>query len=163
MTGFAADRHALAGCALRPLDAADHAALARSLAVMEPWAGLGYGIDALERYLARPDPALTRFAISRGDDPLAGLLAVRHPWLRGPYIEMLAVLPAHQGHGLGRAVMDWCQGQAARIADNLWVCVSDFNAPARAFYASMGFDQAASLDGLVAPGSAELLLRKRLG
>jgi diamine N-acetyltransferase len=152
---------ALDGCRLRPMEAVDHAPLAQALAVMDPWAGLGYGQTALERYLGRDDGALTRWVIQRGEGT-AGLLALRSPWLRGPYIELFAVLPAHQGLGLGGKVLDWAARSAAEVAPNLWACVSDFNAPARAFYARHGFVEVTGLDGLVSAGNAEILLRRRL-
>lgn len=153
--------HALDGCLLRDLEAGEAAALAQSLASMNPWKRLGYGAAALQRYLERDDPALSRWVIERGGAP-AGLLALRSPWLRGPYIELFAVQPAFQGHGLGRTVMAWAARHAAEIAPNLWACVSDFNAPARAFYARHGFEEVAPLDGLVQQGNSEILLRRRL-
>jgi GNAT superfamily N-acetyltransferase len=146
---------------LRPLETADATPLAAALAAMDPWARLGYGAEALECYLTREDPALVRRVVECGGRP-AGVLALRSPWLRGPYVELFAILPAHQGHGLGGTVMDWAARHAAEISSNLWACVSEFNAPARAFYARHGFDEVGPLDGLVQPGTAEILLRKRL-
>lgn len=163
MSPFARQRHALDGCRLRPLDPSDHAAMAETLSVMDPWVSLGYGATALQRYLGRDDDGLYRFALEHGEDSRAGLLAVRTPWLRGPYVELLAVFPAHQGHGFGRVMLDWAAGQAAGMSGNLWACVSAFNASARAFYAAQGFAETAVLDDLVAPGMAEILLRRRLG
>ncbi len=152
---------ALDGGTLRPPTAADAAPLALMLAAMDPWARLGYSAAALERYLGREDAALTRWIVGRHGET-AGVLALRSPWLRGPYVELFAILPPHRGHGLGGTVMDWAAKGAAEIAPNLWACVSDFNAPARAFYARHGFAEMGPLDGLVMPGSAEILLRKRL-
>ena len=157
---FACERHALAGCRLRPLEEADHAAMAAQLAGIDPW---GYGAEALARYLGRDDGALFRFAVGQGGEDRAGLLAVRSPWLRGPYIELLAIFPAYRGRGLGGAVIAWTAGQAAMASANLWACVSGFNAAARGFYAGQGFVEVAPLDELVAPGQTEILLRKRLG
>ncbi|KIL99752.1 hypothetical protein CCC_03924 [Paramagnetospirillum magnetotacticum MS-1] len=152
---------ALAGCQLRPLAPGDAPALAQALAAMDPWARLDYGAQALERYFGREDRALTRW-VAEHDGGTAGILALRSPWLRGPYIELFAILPGHQGLGLGGKVLDWAAKSAAEIAPNLWACVSDFNAPARAFYARHGFTEVAPLDGLVQAGMSEILLRKRL-
>jgi ribosomal protein S18 acetylase RimI-like enzyme len=152
---------ALDGAILRPLEPADAPVLAQTLTAMAPWARLGYGAAALEGYLKRQDPALTRWVIER-NGTAAGLLALRFPWLRGPYIELLAILPHFQGNGLGGTVMDWAARHAAEIAPNLWACVSDFNAPARAFYARHGFEEVTELDGLVTAGMSEILLRRRL-
>lgn len=152
---------ALDGALLRPLDAPDCAPLAQALTAMDPWARLSYGAAALEGYLKRQDPALTRWVIER-QGQTSGILALRSPWLRGPYIELLAILPHFQGNGLGGKVMDWAARHAAEIAPNLWACVSDFNTPARAFYARHGFEEVTGLDGLVTAGMSEILLRRRL-
>jgi hypothetical protein len=58
--------------------------------------------------------------------------------------------------------MEWTARNAAETSRNLWACVSDFNTSARTFYARQGFEEIAPLDGLVQPGMAEVLLRKRL-
>jgi len=142
---------------MRPLRPAECGPLAEALAAIEPWLTLGYGAAALARYLERDDPALRRLVIERDGRP-AGLLALRAPWLRGPYIEMLAVPPEGQGTGLGRAMVEWAAGQDS---GNLWACVSAFNAQARAFYARLGFTEVATLPDLVAPGFDEILVRLR--
>lgn len=143
---------------IRPLAHAEVPALAAALAAMEPWSSLGYGPDGLARYLGRDDPAARRMVAERQGRP-AGLLVLRSPWLRGPYVELLAVLPEAQGGGLGRLLLDWAAGQGG---DNLWACVSAFNAAARAFYARAGFVEVAPLPDLVAAGQDEILLRRRL-
>lgn len=143
----------------RPLTAADIVQLAPLLATMEPWRTLGYGAAGLAAYLGRDDGALTRVVVERDGRPVAAL-ALRRPWLRGPYIELLAVLPAAQGRGLGRALVEWAAGQGG---GNLWACVSAFNHVARAFYAGAGFAEVAPLTDLVADGHDEILLRRRPG
>lgn len=143
---------------IRPLDGADIPALAQVLADLDPWRRLGFSAAVLAAYLGRDDPALIR-VVAEQDGAPAALLALRKPWLRGPYIEVLAVLPAAQGAGLGRALVEWA---AAQSGGNLWACVSDFNAPARAFYARQGFAEVASLPDLVAAGEGEILLRRVL-
>lgn len=153
---------ALDGATLRPLEPVDAGPLALVLAAMDPWARLGYAAPALEGYLKREDAALTRWIVERHGEA-AGVLALRSPWLRGPYVELFAILPRHQGHGLGGMVMDWAaKGAAAQAAPNLWACVSDFNASARGFYARHGFAEVTPLDGLVQAGASEILLRRRL-
>ncbi len=141
---------------IRPLDRADIPPLALALAGLDPWRRLGFSADGLAAYLGREDGALIRVVAERDGAPVA-LLALRKPWLRGPYIELLAVLPVAQGTGLGRILVEWA---AAQGGGNLWACVSDFNAPARAFYARQGFAEVAPLPDLVAEGMGEILLRR---
>lgn len=147
-------------CELRPLTDAAAAVLAPRMAGMDPWRRLGYEVSALQRYLATDSPALACHEIAV-DGECAGVVAVRAPWLRGPYLELLVVLPEHQGRGIGAAVLRWLQAEAAP-ARNLWVMVSAFNEGARRFYARHGFVEVGAVPDLVREGFDEVLLRKAL-
>lgn len=145
----------------RPLLPGEAGTLGRSLAAMDPWLQLGSTVSALTDYLERDDPALLRQALLQGGE-LAGVIAVRAPWLRGPFIELLAVLPSFQRRGVGRQAVAWLVSRALP-AKNLWASVSDFNLPARAFWRHHGFEEVAPLPDLVRQGATEILLRRRLG
>lgn len=94
---------------------------------------------------------------------IIGALGLRLDWLRGPYVQFLAVLPANQTRGIGALILAWVERQAlARAERNLWVAASDFNTGALRFYERHGFSRVADLDGLVREGRKEILLRKRI-
>lgn len=150
---FPAVPHDLGVCVLRPLDEADAAWAGPELAALQPWQTLDYSAAALTAYLMRDDPALARFTLW-ADGERAGVAALRHPWLRGPYLELVAVTVP--GRGLGSAVVAWA---AARAGANLWTCVSAFNDAGRRFYRRQGFQEVAMLPDLVRPGFNEVLLR----
>lgn len=133
--------------------------LGAALAAIDPWRRMAYPADALTAYLERQDAAAPRYAV-RCDDDLAGCLAVRDPWLKGPYLEILGLLPGFQGHGIGARILGWFEHEAGRGARNLWVVASSFNERAIAFYASHGFAPVATLPGLVCDNFDEVLLRK---
>ncbi len=137
------------------------AAIARSLAGMDPWATLGYSAEVLARGLQTVHPELTRY-LARRDGLILGLAAVRHPWLRGAYIELFAVLPEAQGQGVGSAVLAQVEATYRGHAGNLWLLVSAFNAGARRFYERHGFREIGLIPDLVVPGQDELLMRKLL-
>lgn len=160
---FAAAEHLLSGAVrLAPLlAAADAAAIAAMLVNLDPWRTLGYRSDQLTRYLLRADPALHRFRIL-DREALIGVLCVRYPWLRGPYIELVGITPQARGSGLGSAIVGWVETEVLGEAGNLWACVSAGNQAARHFYAGRGFCEIAPIDDLVSRGHAEILLRKRL-
>ena len=143
------------------LDDADAAAIAAMLVALEPWRTLGYRGEVLTRYLMRGDPALHRFRILAAD-ALLGILCVRYPWLRGPYIELVGIAPQARNSGLGSAILAWIEAQVRGQAGNLWACVSESNEAGRRFYAGRGFREVAPIDDLVTHGHAEILLRKRL-
>ncbi len=127
---------------------------------MPPWSVTGTSAEAITRYLAAEGDGARRYVIDIGGAP-AGAAALRYPWLKGPYLELLALLPKHQGQGIGAAFLRWFEEEARRHeARNLWVCASRFNAGALAFYRRHGFAETAALPDLVASGFDEILLRK---
>lgn len=141
----------------RALTAKEAESVAAACIRFDPYLTLGYRAETLAAYLTRPDPALTRQAILQ-DGKLAGVLTMRKPWLRGPMIEMLALLPDAQGKGLGSQILERCKAEAGK---NLWTTVSAFHEPARRFYAKAGFEEIAALPGIVAEDQDEILLRWR--
>jgi len=161
-TTFTRPRIRLNGCRLvRALSAAEASGIGEQLSGIEPWLTLGYSASALAGYLLRDDPALHRFLV-RVEDAPAGVIAIRHPWLRGPYIELLGLAPDFQGIGIGVELLRWAEAEAAAVAGNLWVVVSECNERALMFYEKAGFEPVGRLDGLVREGMDEWLLRKRL-
>jgi diamine N-acetyltransferase len=152
----------LEGCRLStPLSPEAAQAVAEMLAASEPWLTLRFSAAALAKYLTREDPALHRYLIAVEDRP-AGVICVRHPWLRGPYIELLGLFPEQRGKGLGHRVLAWAEAEARREAKNLWVVASSFNRQALNFYQGLGFYPIGPIQGLVSPEYDEILLRKPL-
>lgn len=135
--------------------------LGARLAAMDPWKRLGYGAEPLGRYLAAADPCLKRFAVQHQQETVA-VVCIRYPWLRGPYLELLAVFPGNQGQGVGQAILAWFEEQARPSEKNLWTMTSEFNHRARRFYQAAGFVEIAPVADLVADGCNEILLRKTL-
>lgn len=159
---FSKSTESLDGCRLSsPLTNEQALAAAKLLSISEPWVSLKFSVTALVNYLTREDAALRRYVISV-DDKLVGVICVRHPWLRGPYIELLGLFPDHRGKGIGKQVLAWAETEARREAKNLWVVASSFNHPALNFYQSLGFYPIGPIQGLVSPEHDEILLRKCL-
>lgn len=147
---------------LSPLSPAECPSLAAAIVAMEPWSVMDYPADRLSEFLAKPDGGVTRCLIEIGGKR-AGVIAVRYPWLKGPYLELLALLPPFQRKGIGGMLLERFEQEAAsREARNLFVCASSFNENALRFYRRHGFQDAAVLPGLVAQGYDEVLLRKFL-
>jgi GNAT superfamily N-acetyltransferase len=144
------------------LDPADAPALGAMFAAIDPWKRYPVTAAELTGFFATVEPGAPRFSI-RLDDRLAGAVAIRVAWLRGPYIQTFALDPTAQGQGIGSAVMAWIATEA-RLADscNLWVAASDFNDGAHRFYARHGFVRVGALDGLLRDDISEILLRKKL-
>ncbi len=146
----------------RPMSAAAAARLGPAFAAIDPWAHYHYRGDALAAYLAGQEEGAPRNEIALGDE-IAGAIGIRKNWLRGPYLQFLGILPPYQKRGLGAAALSWLESLATREkSQNVWVVASAFNAGALSFYEHFGFVRVATLDGLVADGTDEVLLRKRL-
>jgi len=147
---------------IEPLQAADGQRLGIVFAGIDPWAAYGYPAAALSSFLSAAEPGATRFALQLGDD-LAGAAVIRPGWLRGPYLQFLAIVPAHQGRGLGSALLAWMEREARAAKErNLWVAASEINSGALRLYERHGFEQTVKLDDLAWDGRAEILMRKRL-
>lgn len=168
---FQAKQYEFSGISLFPVDASKAAQLAAELVTIDPWKTLGFKADALAAYLTREDPACFRYVIAPTDENSddysattpAGIAAVRFPWMRGPYLEFLGILPSAQGEGIGSKFMAWLEKRTiVSGCNNIWIAVSDFNSAARTFYEHAGYVHCAELDDLVAEGRAELLMRKKL-
>jgi len=75
---------------LWPLFPEDCPLLAAAIVAMEPWSVMDYPADRLSEYLAEPEGGVTRCLIEV-DGEKAGVISVRYPWLKGPYLELLAL------------------------------------------------------------------------
>ena len=158
---FGKARYLLPSCTLRHLKPEDASVLSRALVSLDPWLTLEYRAEGLDRYLTEPDHSLGRFVIAV-EDVTAGVVVVRHPWLKGSLLELIAILPPYQGRGLGREVMKWLEGESRGTYRNIWILVSGFNRGARGFYRHLDYQEIAPLTDLVKPGYDEFLLRKIL-
>lgn len=133
--------------------------LAQQLAGMDPWLRLCYQVDVLDRFFLNPGCDAERYLL-RIDQEIAGVLCLKQPWLRGVYLEQLAIFPPWQGRGLGRAALAFIEQSHPRTG-NIWLLVSRFNQSARSFYLANGFVELCTLDDLLVAGEDEILMRKR--
>lgn len=146
---------------LAPIGPADAGLLGENLAAIDPWAAYRATPAMLAAFFAASEEDCCRRAIHVGG-ALAGVVVVRQPWLHGPYLQFLGIVPGQQSSGVGSAVLAWMEREAGPTTRNLWLCVTASNTRAQAFYARHGFVRTASLDALVADGMDEILMRKRL-
>lgn len=135
--------------------------LGHAFAGMDPWAAYAIPAASLASFFNATEEAVSRRAIHIGGK-LAGLVILRSPWLHGPYLQFLGLLPHAQGQGAGAAVLDWIERGAPAGTRNLWLCVSAINRRARAFYERHGYRVAAEIPALAADHMDELLMRRRL-
>ncbi len=158
---FEKKRYPLAGCELEPMEPVDALLIAQALSKMNPWRTLNYEAENLSRGLLSPDPFSFRYTIT-GSGQRVGVVCVKHPWLRGTYLELLGIFEPFQQMGIGSQIIQWMESRTRSNGNNLWALVSGFNKSGREFYRKMGFEEMATLKDLVQTGSDEILIRKIL-
>jgi diamine N-acetyltransferase len=149
------------GVTLAAMNPGYAAFLSPAIAAIEPWSRVSYPAASFAAFLTAQDPALSRQAVRIGGET-AGVIAIRKPWLRGPYLQLLALLPPFQGQGVGAMLLDYFEQQANPHDRWVWLCYSSFNSRAGAFYVRRGYQEVATLADLVMDGTAEILMRKRI-
>ena len=155
------EHYVLPTLSLEPIGDDDAQLISHTMIQMDPWRTLGYSATSLKTYLLQPDPSLYRYAV-KIDQTTVGVIAVRYPWLKGAYLELIGLFPNQQKQGLGTALLAWLARETEARAANLWVLVSAFNQVAKRFYHREGFQEIGAIEALVSATSTEILLRKRL-
>src|SRR5262249_5287184 len=125
---------------LRAARVEDVSALVTMLVGQTPWQELGYDAARCRGLIA--DRLEEIVVAADAEDRPAGFLRWRPDALLGqPYLHLLAVAPGRRRSGVGRALMVWLEEEVflRRRLANLFLCVSAFNAPARAFYVALGY------------------------
>jgi len=146
------------------IEAAERLGLAdcrRLLLGSEPWITLGYGDTEIEA-IARSSAA-DNLLVARGGDRVVGFALSTSGILLGEYLKLLAVESDRRAVGIGRRLMEELERRAFAQWPNVYLCVSDFNTGARAFYQRIGYEEVGALGDLLLPGKAEILMRKSAG
>jgi ribosomal protein S18 acetylase RimI-like enzyme len=131
----------------------------RLMASSEPWITLGRGEDACRAASVDPD---TVVLVAREDGAPLGFARLHPRGVAGsPYLASIAVDGAARSKGVGAALLDAAE---ARFPGARWMflCVSSFNARARALYERRGYRTVGELPDYVVEGLAEILMVKRL-
>lgn len=137
-------------------------ALGSHCATFGPWKHYGIGADQLTASFADRSGGNRPFEVRVGGE-LAGAIVVRDPWLIGPYLVFLGVLPSFQGQKAGDALLGWFEAEARRgDKRNIWLCVTGVNVDAQRFYRAHGWGIAATIPDLIRDGDDEIMIRKRL-
>ena len=147
---------------VRPMTVEDRAAVIELLAGSDPWKRLGYQAGDWDIYFTPLPQGRDSYVVDQNGN-VAGIAIVRQKFLLGDYLELLAVADWARGKGLGGKLLGHIEPIVFGRATNLFACVSDFNAQARAFYKKHGYQEIGPMPNFLIPGSAEILLRKTAG
>jgi ribosomal protein S18 acetylase RimI-like enzyme len=147
---------------IRLMTADDRPAVIAMLLKSDPWKRLGYGQADWDRYFA-PLPVGRDTYVAEMQGKIAGVAVLRQKFLLGDYLELFGIAQTARGKGVGEWLLAQIEALVFARAKNLFVCVSDFNEPARRFYKKHGYQEIGPLPNLLIQGSAEILIRKTTG
>ena len=133
---------------------------ARIMAGSEPWVTLGTGYERSLNLLS--NATRERFLAKVAGEP-AGFLMISMQGAFVGYVQLLGVAPEFHGRGVGKALIEYAERRIFRETPNVFICVSDFNQEAQAFYVKMGYQKVGELADFIIAGHAEILLRKTIG
>jgi ribosomal-protein-alanine N-acetyltransferase len=153
--------NAPASLTIRPLgEDADARWCARVMAGSEPWITLGRGYEESLTILRDP---LREVYVARVGADRAGFLVLIMSGAFVGYIQTICVASAHQGRGIGTALVEFAEERIFQDSPNVFLCVTDFNAGARRLYERLGYRVVGELTDYVVAGHAEILMRKTRG
>lgn len=146
---------------LRLARAADAAEIA-AIAAREVEDGLPGRVWHRRRILASMDDEDIVALVAQIDGRLIGFAIMKFGTLSA-HLHLMAVLPEHRRSGIGRQLLGWLT-QSARTAGitRIRLEVREGNAPARAFYAALGYEVRERVPGYYGGREAALRLVRRL-
>lgn len=85
--------------------------LGPTIAAIGPWAHYNFSTDTIVAFLKGELGDSHRFEVVCGGQS-AGAVVIRYPWLAGPYLQMLAILPGFQRLAIGAHILNWFEAEA---------------------------------------------------
>jgi len=159
------------GTTIRAMIPADVPAIARLMASSETWQR--YGIDETQaastlagfaEYSAK-DPWNCASLVAEQDFQPAGFVVVLFNGCFGMsgYVKLIGTREDRRRMGIGRALLSAAEAMVFARGPDIFLLVSDFNAPAIEFYEKMGYQRIGIIEDYVVPGIDEILYRKSTG
>jgi [ribosomal protein S18]-alanine N-acetyltransferase len=138
----------------------DRESCARIMAASEPWITLGIGF---ERALGTVSQADRELYVARVGDRVAGFALVSMQGVLSGYLQTIGVSAESRSLGIGARLLEHIEARIFREKPNVFLFVSSFNAGARRFYASHGYEEIGEVKDFLVAGHGEWLIRKTRG
>jgi len=129
------------------------------MASTEPWLTLRPNPEACEAVFRRS--GCEWFLAQQGEKGVGFILLQSSGLAGSPYVGAIAVTSDARGHGVGSLLLAFAE-QHYSTAQNIFLCVSEFNSRAIALYKRIGYEQVGLLKDYIVDGHDELIMRKRL-
>ena len=146
---------------LRPLVPSDAAACARMVVDSAIGERYAFTAEALARTLTDALRAGGDLFVAEREGKAAGFAWIEPKGaFSAPYLRLIAVDPQVRGGGIGAALLAEFERRTQAVGRPWCLLVSDFNAPAQAFYARHGYLKCGALPDFARPGITEILMLK---
>ena len=143
-----------------PATEAEREWCAQVMASTDPWITLGRDLDQCRTFCQNREYFLY---VAHSDGQPCGFMLM-HP--RGlassPYITVLAVARESRSRGVGSRLLQFAENFFRNNSRHIFLCVSSFNARARALYERHGYKAVGELKDYVKQGSSEIIMHKLL-
>ena len=140
-------------------DSADARLAAQTMSTSEPWLTLGRTFD---ESLAIINDRSREVFVAHDDGAFRGFLVMTPRTPIGGYISVVAVAAEARGSGVGSQLLDFAEERIFRESANAFLCVSGFNARARALYERRGYVEVGVMRDFLVRGHDETLMRKSI-
>ena len=141
-------------------DEAEARACTARLIEFGPWRTLGIPASRLFRDLTNPEREVF---VAEFSENIAGVLILHSGGAFDAYIQLIAIFPEVQNRGFGKQLVQFAEEKSFCRTQNVFLCVSSFNAPAQKFYERLGYQRVGELENFLASGHSEILMRKTRG
>lgn len=153
---------------IRDMEEADLGACAGMVTDSEIGLRYGFTLDGMTLTLATAlrassQPGSTQeLFVAEADHSVLGFawMDLKGAFSSAPYLRLIAVDPRRRGGGVGALLLREFEARGEASGRDPCLLVSDFNAPARAFYARSGYREIGVLPDFARPGIGEVLMVK---
>lgn len=106
-----------------------------------------------------------RILVALDDERVVGWLWLERKgtFYHAGYIRIVAVSDSYPRKGIGTALMDAAEQEIFSFNQNIFLLASEWNQPARDFYAARGYREVGRLPDYVSAGNVELICWKTAG
>ena len=137
-----------------------HTWIADLLSGTDPWLSLQVSKEKCLEMLQ--DVQLHCYVAMLADVPVAAMIIHPKGLAGAAYLKSIAVAEAYRGKGIGATLLQYAEELSAPVSGKLFLCVSDFNLRAQAFYIEHGYEKIAILKNHIVNGKDEWLMCKQL-
>lgn len=137
-----------------------HPWIADVLSETDPWLSLQIGKAQCLQMLQ--DTQLCCYIAMLAEIPVGAMMIHPRGLAGAAYLKSIAVVEDFRGKGIGAALLRYAEAQYAPVSKKLFLCVSDFNIRAQAFYIEQGYEKIAILKDHIVKGKDEWLMFKQL-